>query len=148
LADGEGAKFAMFELYLATAEKVSDRRSAANAWMLSVNSAIVALYGYLGADKTPVHILQSSIWLWAIPAAGAIVSVAWTALLSSYRQLNKAKFEVLQEMEKDLAAQPFALERAIYKRENRRSMSTVEVAIPLCFLGLYAVILASDLLRG
>jgi hypothetical protein len=31
---------AMFELYLATAEKVSDRRAQANAWMLSVNSAM------------------------------------------------------------------------------------------------------------
>jgi hypothetical protein len=36
-------KLALFELYLATAEKVSDRRAQANTWMLSMNSAIVAL---------------------------------------------------------------------------------------------------------
>jgi hypothetical protein len=40
-------KLALFELYLATAEKVGDRRAQANSWMLSVNSAIVGLYGYL-----------------------------------------------------------------------------------------------------
>jgi hypothetical protein len=40
-------KLARFELYLATAEKISDRRVQANTWMLSVNRAIVALYGYL-----------------------------------------------------------------------------------------------------
>jgi hypothetical protein len=45
--DAKDPKLAIFELYLATAEKVSDRRAQANAWMLSVNSAIVALYGYL-----------------------------------------------------------------------------------------------------
>jgi hypothetical protein len=38
------------------------------------------------------------------PAAGAIVSVAWAVLLTSYRQLNRAKFGVLQEMEKELPA--------------------------------------------
>jgi len=28
-------KFALYELFVATAEKVSDRRAQANAWMLS-----------------------------------------------------------------------------------------------------------------
>jgi hypothetical protein len=51
----------LFELHLATAEKVSDRRAQANAWMLSVNSAIVALYGYLQADKTAVGTGQKAI---------------------------------------------------------------------------------------
>jgi hypothetical protein len=72
--DGKDPKFALFELYLATAEKVSDRRVQANSWMLSVNSAIVALYGYLQADKLSVGASQKAIWLWAIPAAGALVS--------------------------------------------------------------------------
>src|SRR4051794_24293483 len=149
LADGKDPKLALFELYLATAEKVSDRRAAANAWMLSVNSAIVAFYGYLAADKLAVPLGQKAVWLWAIPAAGAIVSVAWTVLLTSYRQLNRAKFGVLQEMEKDLVAQPFARERALYTRDRRRSLSVIETSIPLCFLVLYAVIIAAAvLLRG
>ena len=76
-------KIAMFELYLATAEKVGDRRAQANSWMLSVNSAIVAFYGYLQADKVAVGAAQKAVWLWAIPAAGAIICLAWTALLTS-----------------------------------------------------------------
>jgi L-asparagine transporter-like permease len=86
--------------------------------MVSVNSAIVALYGYLAADKLSVPVPQKTVWLWAIPAAGAIVSIAWTVLLTSYRQLNRAKFAVLEEIEKDLPVQPFACERALYSREN------------------------------
>ena len=57
MSDTKDPKLALFELYLATAEKVSDRRAQANAWMLSVNSAIVGLYGYLQADKTVVPTL-------------------------------------------------------------------------------------------
>src|SRR5918997_2927499 len=101
LADDKAPKLALFELYLATAEKVSDRRVQANSWMLSVNSAIVALYGYLQADKMAVGAAQKAVWLWAIPAAGAIVCLAWAALLTSYRKLNRAKFAVLAQIEKD-----------------------------------------------
>ena len=43
-------------------------------------------------------------------------SVAWAVLLTSYRQLNHAKFGVLKEMEKDLPAQPFAREHGLYTR--------------------------------
>lgn len=92
MPDAKDPKLTLFELYLATAEKVSDRRAQANSWMLSVNSAIVALYGYLQADKMAVGSPQKAVWLWAIPAAGAIVCLAWTALLTSYRKLNRAKF--------------------------------------------------------
>ena len=51
VTDAKDPKLALFELYLATAEKLSDRRAQANSWMLSVNSAIVGLYGYLQSDK-------------------------------------------------------------------------------------------------
>jgi hypothetical protein len=60
MPDAKDPKLALFELYLATAEKVSDRRAQANAWMLSVNSAIVALYSYLQADKMAVGAAQKA----------------------------------------------------------------------------------------
>jgi hypothetical protein len=117
--------------------------------MLSVNSAIVALYGYLAANKLSVPVPQKGVWLWAIPAAGAIVPIACTVLLTSYRQMNRAKFGMMEEMEKDLPAQPFAHERALYGRDRRRSLSLIETAIPLCFLVLYVVIIAAAaLLHG
>ena len=88
MSDAKDPKLKLFELYLATAEKVSDRRAQANAWMLSVNGAVVGLYGYLQADKMAVGPAQKAVWLWAIPAAGALVCLAWAALRASYRQLK------------------------------------------------------------
>ena len=124
MADAKDPKLALFELYLATAEKVSDRRAQANTWMLSVNSAIVALYGYLQADKMAVGAAQKAVWLWAIPAAGAIVCLAWVALPTSYRKLNRAKFTVLTEIEADLPVALFTREREAYRRDRRRSLPT------------------------
>ncbi len=64
MGDAKAPKLKLFELYLATAEKVSDRRAQANAWMLSVNGAVVGLYGYLQADKAAaVGSAQKAMWL-------------------------------------------------------------------------------------
>ncbi len=149
VADGSDPKLALFELYLATAEKVSDRRAQANSWMLSVNSAIVALYGYLQADKLAVGAGQKAIWLWAIPAAGALVCAAWIVLLTSYRKLNRAKFAVLEQIEVDLPFQVFAREREFYSRQRRRALSYIESLIAVCFVLLYvAMLVAAIVARG
>jgi hypothetical protein len=143
VADAKDPKLALFELYLATAEKVSDRRAQANTWMLSVNSAIVALYGYLQADKMAVSAGQKAVWLWAIPTAGVIVCLTWAVLLTSYRELNQAKFAVLMKIEADFPIAPFTREREIYVSKRRRSLSNVERLIPGCFAALYVVMLVA-----
>lgn len=148
MPDSTDAKLALFELYLETAEKVTDRRAQANSWMLSVNSAIVALYGYLQGDNPAFDATGKAAWLWAIPAAGAIVCVAWTVLLQSYRQLNRAKFAVLMEIEADLAAAPFRREREIYRAARRLPLSNIEICIPACFVLLYAVMILAAFFRS
>lgn len=139
-------KFALYEMFVATAEKTTDRRAQANAWMLSVNSAIVALYGYLQTGKSvATSDAFTAIWLWAIPVAGILVSAAWFALLTSYRSLNRAKFTVLKEIEKELAFDPFTREEQVYELEGRVSGSKIESAIPWTFAALYLAMLAAAL---
>lgn len=133
--------FDLYKLYLATAEKVSDRRGVTNQWLLSVNSAIVGLYGYLASGKASVDAEEQVVWRLAIPCAGILVCLAWTAILASYRKLNGAKFKVLHDIEARFPHQPFAKERAFYQADQRRSLSKVERAIPLCFAALYAALL-------
>jgi hypothetical protein len=95
LPDAKDTNLELYKLYLETAETVSERRATANTWMLSVNSAIVALYGYLSEAGASVGDFEKSVWLWAIPVTGILVCLAWAALLSSYSKLNAAKFTVL-----------------------------------------------------
>jgi hypothetical protein len=147
MADSEDPRLKIFKLYLATAEKVSDRRAKANSWMLSVNSAIVGLYGYLQAGKMMVDASQKEIWLWAIPAAGAIVCIAWAALLASYRKLNRAKFAVLTKLEADMQFAPFTREEEYLKSDKRVPLSRIELWVPGCFCLLYAIMLAASFLR-
>jgi hypothetical protein len=145
MSEAKDPKLALFELYLATAEKVSDRRAQANSWILSVNSAIVALYGYLKAGEEAVTVPEKSVWVWAIPVAGAVVSLAWAALLASYSRLNRAKFKVLHELEQDLAYPLFRREQAFYEAEGRRRLSQIESWIPWTFMVLYILMIAAAL---
>ena len=75
--------------------------------------------------------------------------LAWVALLTSYRKLNRAKFTVLTEIEADLPVPLFTREREAYRRDRRWSLSNIERLIPGCFALLYAVMLvAAVVTRG
>lgn len=138
----------LYRLFLATAEKVSDRRMQANAWMLSVNSAIVGLYGYLGQGKASVEGAEMMIWRWAIPAAGILICLGWAALLGSYSKLNGAKFQVLHEIEAELPYPPFLREQHFYRQSGRRRLSGVESAVPWSFVALYAILIIASVAQG
>jgi hypothetical protein len=67
-------------------------------------------------------------------------------MLTSYRKLNRAKFEVLMQLEKDLPVPLFTRERETYQKDKRISLSYIETAIPGCFFVLYAVMLGAAIL--
>lgn len=143
MAENQDRRFAlieMFKLYLDTAERVSDRRAQANAWMISVNGALCTLYGVLERGRAFVGGSDLTGGLWVILAAGVLICVAWASLVASYRQLNAAKFNVLQEIEKELEFPLFAREQALYRDTARLSLSRIERWIPWVFVGLYSIV--------
>lgn len=127
--------FELYKLYLETAEKTTDRRGSANNWMLSVNAAITGFYGYLSKDGVPEA--QGDVWYWAIPAAGVLISIAWFVLIGNYRTLNRAKFQILQEIEEDFEIRLFHKEYELYKANMPYNFSAVEQAIPIAFIAFY-----------
>ncbi len=141
--NADKADMDLFKTYLATAEKVSDRRGSANQWLLSINSAIVGLYGFLAQGKQVGTTDMMDIWRWAIPVAGIAVCLAWSSILANYRKLNAAKFTVLREMEQDLPLPVFQREKDAYDAEGRVDLSALEGIIPWIFGMLYAVFLIS-----
>lgn len=131
--------FDLYQLYVETTETVCERRAVMNKWMLAVNGAITSLYGFLSSEKASVPPTDQMGWLIAIPAAGVIMCLAWAAMLSSYRKINTAKFEVIHELEAKLPAAPFLREKEIYEALGRRPLSQVEKSVPYVFMALYLV---------
>ncbi|HVT39408.1 MAG TPA: hypothetical protein VHE78_10205 [Gemmatimonadaceae bacterium] len=137
------ADFALIEqykLYVMMADRISDRRQAANSFFLAVNSGILTVMGYAtikDKDAIPLAI----VWMTAL--AGMLVSILWLRLVLSYRNLNTAKFLVIHGIERLLPLRPYDAEWELVGRGERRKfyfpLTHIERLIPLGFVLLHLV---------
>lgn len=88
---------------------------------------------------------QSVAGLILASVGGLAFAGVWFLMLLRYRDLNKAKFEVIHELEKSLPAQPYTREQAKLERANPRwwrpqfaELGTIERLVPLVFAAIYA----------
>jgi len=132
----------LYKLAVEMADRVSARRATANAFFLTVNTALLA---FVSSNSLNV--------LWLVALAGIALSVAWWMLLKSYRELNGAKFSVINEMENNLEVRVFNKEWEILKtnrppgwRGKYAELGTVERVVPLIFAALYVAVFVKALL--
>ena len=121
-----------------TADRVTDRRQNANKFYLAVNSLIFAVAGYLSTldvKMTPI----------LISVLGVTVSFIWFLHINSFKKLNSAKYEVIQEIETHLPAKIYQKEEE-YLKQGYRKLTSVEKGIPFLFMGLYVLIVLVVLL--
>ena len=129
-----------YQLYVEMADRVSQRRGAANTFFLTFNTAVVgALAGFY--EDVPHYVSV------AMYAAAAVLSIAWGLLLRSYRNLNTAKFQVIGLLEERLPANPYY--RAEWKalgegKELRKyiPLSVIETVVPAIFFLIYVYLFA------
>lgn len=137
--------FEQYKLYVASAEQVSERRVSANNYLLSVNAFLVTLYSLLAASK------YMSAWVSLVPTAGFLVALTWHRIITSYRDLNTVKFEVIHELEENLPVSLYGYEWQKAERgrgKTYRPLSHLERWIPVVFMILYIVLVVVGLLRG
>jgi len=135
----------VYKLYVEMADRISTRRQNANSFFLTINSAIIAVLGYvqfgvyLGA-KLGVEQSQTNDFYWIISILGMVLCLIWFRLVQSYKQLNTAKFKVIHHMEQHLPFAPYDAEwEAVDRGENPKlykPFTHVEVAIPWVFFVL------------
>ena len=126
-----------YKLYVQSAENVSARRVASNRYLLTLNAALVALYGLQSAG------FGQSCWTLLIPVIGIPISLLWYWIIKSHADLNRVKFGLIHEFEKHLPA-------ALYRREwqladegrgkSYRAVTTIERWIPILFAALHIVL--------
>lgn len=127
----------VFKLLVEMADRVSQRRQAANSFYLTVNTAIVGATAYL-ATLHP-HWLSGGV----MSVAGLMVCIVWGWNILSYKTLNAAKWQVITEFEKSLAAQPFGDEWSRLDPTGRGKRHTpfhrVEILVPWIFGAVHMV---------
>lgn len=126
-----------YKLYVEMADRVSARRQQANSYFLSINTAMLAFVGYITSK-------ESSDFLWMVGAAGIALSILWWQIITSYRDLNSAKFKVVHEIEKQLPISAYDAEwRAMGQGKVPRlyrPVSHIERWVPWIFLLLHAYV--------
>lgn len=130
-----------YKLYVEMADRISQRRTSANSYFLSVNSALLVFAGYLSSK-------DSTEYLWILAIAGAALCVLWHNTITSYRDLNTAKWNVVQQIEERLPISPYAAEWvAVGRGRNRKlywPLSHIERGVPWIFFLLHLVVFAKN----
>ncbi|WP_345207332.1 RipA family octameric membrane protein [Fodinibacter luteus] len=92
-----------YKLYVEMADRVSARRSLANTFFLTLNTAIFVAIGVFWKDPP-----RASPWLGLMPLLVLVLQcLVWFWIIRSYRQLNAGKWAVVGALERRLPASPW-----------------------------------------
>jgi hypothetical protein len=136
-----------YRLYLHVFNNTVDRRHKSNEFFLGINTALIAIIGYVEAKGT---VLTSPIIFVIVPLIGVALCVVWHKIIHSYKLLNRAKFKVIHSLERNLPAALFETEWELLGRGHDHKkywpLSQIEKTIPLIFIVLYLVIFFATVL--
>jgi len=133
--------FEQYKMFVETAEQVTNRRQKLNQYYITALTSLIGIPYALGIDIFK----EISFLTIFIGFIGCLMSVLWIVNLISAKQLNKAKFEIIQEIEIRL---PYKLYTKEWKllAEGRDSKvyleaTKVELLVPIVlglpYLGLF-----------
>ena len=122
-----------YKLYVQSAENVSARRVASSRYLLTLNVALIALYGLQSTGFS-----QSYLML-LIPVVGIFVSSLWYLIIKSHADLNRIKFDVIHKFECHLPAATYKYEWELAEK-GYRAVTTIERWIPILFVLLHVVL--------
>ncbi len=136
----------LYKMAAEFADRISARRATANAFFLTLNSALLAAVGLVQpaeAAATGGH-PADRFGLVLLSIAGFVLSLTWWMLLRSYRRLNAAKFKVILELERRLPAAPFSDEWRHLEAQTSRwpwgryvELGQAERVVPLVYAVVY-----------
>lgn len=129
-----------YKVMLSTSESMIERRQKLTTTYLSIFSALLPaistmlsfnyLYLYLGASLISIICI--------------ILCLSWRSTILSYGKSNRAKFAILEELERKLPATMFSSEWLALKEitTKYKSFTDRETIIPILFIAVYAILLA------
>lgn len=131
-----------YKQYVQSADNASERRVASSRYLLTVNAALVAAYGFQSV------LTERAVLAIPIALAGIILSLLSYSIIKSFRDLNTAKFKIIHKLEKHLPAALYAYEwRLLEEGKGKAYWPTthVEKWMPLLFLVLHVLALGASI---
>lgn len=126
-----------YKLYVQSAENISTSRIATSRYLLTLNAALLTLYGFQMSN------LDYSYLALAIPVTGVLVSVLWHMIIKSYSNLNSIKFSLIHKLEERLPASLFKTEWDVVKKRSGKPytpVTKIEQGLPFLFVVAHVVL--------
>ena len=126
-------------------------QATANSFFLTLHTGIFGLAVSLAGLSTGKF--HSELASFIVSVFGVGFAIVWMLLLESYRQINSAKYSVLNDLEQLLPVAPYAVEWNLLAEgkdsKKYRQLTNVEKTIPALFVvgHILAIGLASYLIR-
>lgn len=129
----------LYKIMVNSSEGLVSRRQGVNTFFLTMNGALLTASGIIvqssGGDRL------GGVGVAVLAIAGAILCAAWRSLITSFGQLNRGKFQVINTIERYLKAAIYAAEwEALGRGEDPkvyRSFTSREIWVPNALLVLY-----------
>ena len=120
---------AQWQTCVEMANSVSQRRDTMNNIFVTLNLAIIAAVS-IGWDLKSIMVL----------VAGIVTCIIWMVFIRNFKLLNKAKFDVINQLEKKLPAEPFKEEwELLIKNKKYKDGTRLERVLPITFIILYTI---------
>ncbi len=108
--------------YSSNAEEITNKRQNINTVFITVQ---IALLGFIVSDLKVLGICLS--------LAGLLVAITWFFMIISYKKLNFVKFEIINELEKNMDVKPYTEEWNRLKNKKYIKLTTIEVVCSCIF---------------
>lgn len=135
-----------YKLCVEMADRTSQRRSLANTFFLTLNSAFVTII----ASLFPTQSISAG-WL-SLPLTALLLQcLTWYFVIRSYRMLNSTKYKIINAIEGRLPANPWKTEWRILGAQTGRGrywrFTLLERWVPVVFAVIYVSGYCSYVLR-
>lgn len=147
-ADATQQTLDLYKVMVSSSESLVSRRQAVNTFFLTMNGVLLTAFGLIvknsGTDKL------SALGISILAVAGAILCGAWRSLITSFGQLNRGKFQVINTIERYLKTAIYAAEwEALGRGEDPkvyRSFTSREIWVPNALFVLHILLAVAAIL--
>lgn len=138
----------LYKIMVVSSEALVGRRQNVNTFFLTMNGALLTASGLIVQSSGGTRL--SGLGVLVLAVAGAILCGAWRSLITSFGQLNRGKFKVINTIEQHLKAAIYAAEwEALGRGEDPkiyRSFTSREIWVPNALFILYVIAASAALL--
>lgn len=140
-SDHNKAVLEQYKMFVDSTDKVSTRRMTANTFFLTLNTGLVGALGFALRGEFKAALAFACI---SAAAIGIVTCLYWRRLLQSYKDLNRAKFRVIDLVEDQLPLRPFRIEWKMLGQgkdpTKYHEATKIEMTVPVIFGAVYVVL--------